>query len=144
MTIQTVKQDILQLDRNQFAIAHCISGDFTLGAGLAKKINEQFDMSNKLKNKYSIHNGDRVALYMDGFFNLVTKDCYKDKATYDGLREALNDLKINLFYFDSKKLAIPRLGCGKDRLDWNVVEAIIHECFDNMDIEIFVCTLSEI
>ncbi len=141
MTIRTVTQDILQLDRNQFAVAHCISGDFTLGAGLAKKINEQFDMSNKLKNKYQIQNGDRVALYMDGFFNLVTKDCYKDKATYDGLREALKDLKINLYYFGISQLAIPRLGCGKDKLDWNVVEEIIKECFFDMKIDIFVCTL---
>lgn len=141
MTIKTIKQDILQLDRNQFAIAHCISGDFTLGAGLAKKINEQFDMAAKLSEKYSIKNGDRVALYENGFFNLVIKDCYKDKATYDGLRTALKDLKINLFYFGLTKLAIPRLGCGKDKLDWNVVEAIINECFNDMNIEIFVCTL---
>lgn len=141
MTIKKVKQDILALDRNEYFIAHCISGDFTLGAGLAKKINEKFDMSRKLSEKFTFKPGQRVALYVDGFFNLVTKDSYKDKATYEGLRECLLDMKINLYYFGAKKLAIPRLGCGKDKLEWNVVEAIINECFDNMDIDIYVCVL---
>lgn len=135
------KLDILTIDRTKCAVAHCISGDFSLGAGLAKKINEQFDMSQKLMDKYTFTPGDRTALYIDGFFNLVTKDYYKDKATYDGLKACLTDLKKNMYYMGINKLAIPRLGCGKDKLDWNVVKALIEECFDGMDIDIYVCVL---
>lgn len=141
MNISIINKDILSLDMNEYVIAHCISGDFTLGAGLAKKINEKYDMSNKLKEKFQYHPGQYGAYFIDGIFNLVTKDTYKDSATYEGLRKCLEDMKINLYYLDIKKIAIPKLGCGKDKLEWNVVECLLHEVFDDMDISIEVCVL---
>lgn len=35
-------------------------------------------------------------------------------------------------------LAIPKLGCGLDRLNWERVASIIREIFFDMDINIFV------
>ena len=141
MTISIVNKDILQIDMNKYMIAHCISGDFTLGAGLAKKINEKYDMCNKLKDRFQYENGKYGAYLIDGIFNLVTKDTYKDKSTYDGLKKALEDMKVNLYYLNIKNIAIPKLGCGKDKLEWNVVEGMLHDVFDDMDINIEVCVL---
>lgn len=141
MILNIVKQDILKLDMDKYFIAHCISGDFTLGAGLAKKINDKYDMSNKLKNQFTYVNGNYCSYLIDRVFNLVTKNVYQDKATYDALRMALEDMKLNLYYMDVKKIAIPKIGCGKDKLDWNVVEALLEEVFDDCDIEIEVCVL---
>ncbi len=36
------------------------------------------------------------------------------------------------------KLAIPKIGCGLDRLQWNVVEPIIKGVFSDLNIEIIV------
>lgn len=126
---------------NEYFIAHCISGDFTLGAGLAKKINDKYNMRDKLKDRFNYENGKYCSYLIDNIFNLVTKDSYKEKATYTGLRMSLEDMKLNLYYLNIKKIVIPKLGCGKDKLEWNVVEAMLHEIFDDLDLEIKVCVL---
>lgn len=39
-----------------------------------------------------------------------------------------------------KKLAMPQIGCGLDRMDWNnVKEMILHIFQDIQDLEILVC-----
>ena len=141
MKMITKKCDILSLDSKEFYIAHGVSGDFTLGAGLAKKINDKYDMTKKLEENYIFESGKYGAYLIDNVFNLVLKDTYKDRATYNGLQSALDDLKLSLHYMNVKRIAIPRIGCGKDKLDWNIVQAMFHDTFKDMDIEIIVCEL---
>jgi O-acetyl-ADP-ribose deacetylase (regulator of RNase III) len=40
-----------------------------------------------------------------------------------------------------KKLAMPRIGCGLDRLDWNKVRDMIKEIFKDMKVELTIYTL---
>ena len=40
-----------------------------------------------------------------------------------------------------KKLVIPKIGCGLDRLSWDKVEPMVQEIFKDLDIEIVVCYL---
>ena len=40
-----------------------------------------------------------------------------------------------------KKLAMPKIGCGLDRLDWNKAESMILNIFNECDIEIVICYL---
>lgn len=40
---------------------------------------------------------------------------------------------------DIKKVAMPVIGCGLDRLNWNKVSEIIKKMFGDVDIEILVC-----
>ena len=37
------------------------------------------------------------------------------------------------------KIAMPIIGCGLDRLEWNKVSQIIQDLFCDIDIEILVC-----
>jgi hypothetical protein len=37
-------------------------------------------------------------------------------------------------------LALPRICCGCDNMDWNVIRQCIYECFDNSGINIYICT----
>lgn len=41
----------------------------------------------------------------------------------------------------SLKLAMPKIGCGIDRLDWDKVQEIIKDVFRNTDVEILICEL---
>jgi len=44
--------------------------------------------------------------------------------------------------YECKKLAIPLIGAGLGKLDWNESSQFIQQVFsDNMDIEILVCIL---
>ena len=37
------------------------------------------------------------------------------------------------------KIAMPKIGCGLDRLKWEDVEQMLHNVFDSRDVEILVC-----
>lgn len=130
--------NILEVPQGYY-IAHCISGDFSLGAGLAKAINENYNMAEKL-NFFYIHSFNCwKALLVDNVFNLVVKNEIAEKASYDSLKTTLYDMEKQMKYLKINKLAIPKLGCGKEGLVWTQVEKIIKEVFDTYsDLEILV------
>lgn len=141
MTITTEKKDLFTMPHGYY-LAHCISADFALGAGIAKVFDKEYNMRFKLfKNypNYAFRGGD--AILIDDVFNLVTKAKCFQKPTYESLREALEMMKEQIDFMSITKLAIPKLGCGLDRLEWSKVYDIICEVFDDMDIEIVVCEL---
>ena len=132
-----------------YYLAHCISADFGMGKGIAVEFNYRFDMKNKLKSKYpnflsdyqKYHYGG-MALIEDRVINLITKERYWQKPTYETLRNALKVARFRIPH-DCKKIAMPAIGTGLDRLSWNRVSEIIKDVFDDTDIEILVCFLEE-
>lgn len=141
MTITTEKRDLFTMPQGYY-LAHCISSDFALGAGIAKTFDSVYNMRFKLfKNypDYKYNGGD--ALLIVNVFNLVTKDKYWHKPTYDSLREALEMTKEQMNFVGATKLAMPKIGCGLDKLSWNQVYDIICEVFEDTDIEIVICEL---
>jgi hypothetical protein len=125
-----------------YYLAHCISADFALGAGIAKAFDSVYNMRFKLFRQYpdyEYQGGD--ALLIDNTFNLVTKQKCWHKPTYDSLREALEMMKEQLDFLGATKLAIPMLGCGLDKLQWAQVEDIIKDVFSDTDVDIVVCVL---
>ena len=128
-------------------LAHCISADFALGAGIAKQIDETFNMKemlNLLWGKISPMNGTWEApccLPCGNVFNLVTKDRYFHKPTLDSLRTALEEMNDYVVEMGVTKLAMPKIGCGLDRLNWDDVSAMIQEIFADTDVEIMVCSI---
>lgn len=141
MTITTVKRDLFTMPQGYY-LAHCISSDFALGAGIAKTFDSVYNMRFKLfKNypDYKYNGGD--ALLIANVFNLVTKDKYWHKPTYNSLREALEMMKEQMDFVGATKLAMPKIGCGLDKLSWNQVYDIICEVFEDTDIEIVICEL---
>lgn len=128
-------------------LAHCISADFALGAGIAKQIDETFNMKemlNLLWGKISPMNGTWEApccLPCGNVFNLVTKDRYFHKPTLDSLRTALEEMNDYVVEMGVTKLAMPKIGCGLDRLNWDDVSAMIQEIFADTEVEIMVCSI---
>lgn len=129
-----------------YYLAHCISGDFALGAGIAKKFDEVYNMRFKLYRDYPIADGEKYgyvgeALLVDNVFNLVTKARCFHKPTYDYLYETLVDMREQCESLDITKLAMPRIGAGLDKLDWDKVMDVINDVFEDSDIEIVVYVL---
>ena len=141
MTITTEKKDLFTMPQGYY-LAHCISADFALGAGIAKTFDSVYNMRFKLfrnYDNYEYHGGD--ALLIDNVFNLVTKQKYWHKPTYDSVRESLEMMKEQLDFVGATKLAMPKIAAGLDRLNWIRVYEIIFEVFEDMDIEIVICEL---
>ena len=130
----------------KYYLVHCISADFGMGKGIVIEFNKRFDMKRKLQSKYPNyidkwnHNNCRGDCILEGrVLNLVTKERYFHKPTYESMENALSEMKSICRRHDIKKIATPIIGCGLDRLQWNKVSAIVREVFKDMDIEILVC-----
>ena len=121
-----------------YYLAHCISGDFGMGAGIAVQFNKHYNMKNKLETRHGESLEPR-AILVDNVFNLVTKRHYWEKPTYANLQIALQNMKGQIKILEITKLAIPQIGCGIDGLDWEKVRGIIIDVFHDIDIEILVC-----
>ncbi|MCA1021550.1 macro domain-containing protein [Halobacillus litoralis] len=138
---------LVEYKRNLFTapedwyFAHCISRDAAMGAGIAKEFVKQFPELKQLRkgHQYNEHVGG--CMLIDRVFNLITKERYFDKPTYASLEQSLCSLKLLMQSNNVKRLAIPKIGCGLDRLEWNKVKAIIEEVFKDLDVKIVVCYL---
>lgn len=124
--------------------AHCISRDYALGAGIAVEFDKRYDMRNRLLKlaKEKPETLDEKYIEVENVFNLITKEKYWQKPSYKSLEESLLEMKEKLSKNKNiKKLVIPKIGCGLDRLSWDKVEPMVQEIFKDLDIEIVVCYL---
>lgn len=130
--------DLFKMD-NSYYLCHCISADFRLGKGIAVEFDRRYNMRKKLMDKFTVNGVYPRAVLIDNVFNLVTKDKYWNKPTYSTLQGALEDMRNQIQVLQVKKLAMPCIGSGLDRLEWVKVRRMIKEIFNNVDIEIVVC-----
>jgi len=134
-------------------------------AGLNLQFRCKFGHVDELKRQ-NRHTGNVAVLEQDGryIYNLITKERSHEKCTYTALYYALLAMREHMvrrisfkdirdhskshlnFLFQREhgvtKLAIPRLGCGIDRLDWLRVRSLLDLVFaeDNVDIIAFFYT----
>lgn len=124
--------------------AHCISRDYALGAGIAVEFDKRYDMRNRLLKlaEEKPETLDEKCIEVENVFNLITKEKYWEKPSYNSLEESLLEMKEKLSKNKNiKKLVMPKIGCGLDRLSWDKVEPMVQEIFKDLDIEIVVCYL---
>lgn len=142
MVIEEKRMNLFEVPED-FVFAHCISADFALGAGIAIEFNKRFDMKKKLKENFQGAQLDWIgdALRIDNVYNLVTKFRYYQKPTYYTLSCSVESLKLQMELAGEHKLAIPKIGCGLDKLSWGKVKRIIEETFNETDVHIIVCYL---
>ena len=140
MELKYIKGDLFTA---KSALAHCISSDFALGAGIAKMFAAKGVKSELLykyeRNKWNGHgyclvtNTNSMKVY-----NLVTKQNYWMKPSYCTLREALQSMKDQM---TETEIAMPLIGCGLDRLQWPEVEKLIKDVFGDTNTNITIYQL---
>lgn len=148
-----LKCDLFSLPK-EYMLAHCISADYALGASIAKAFRDNLKVKDallKLNNKNCWNGKGRCEIVMVQnascetvyVANLITKCRYFQKPTYESLEESLVDLKQKLSHDfpEVRKIGMPLIGCGLDRLHWEKVSEIIIQIFENTDLEITVCRL---
>lgn len=153
MTITEVKQDLFTVPKD-YTLVHCVSADFAMGAGIAKEFTKRGVKDYLLTDSITlIPEKERVGTCVVSFetgwvaeFNLITKEKYWHKPTYDTLRKSLLSAKEVIVSLDDRygelvKLAMPKIGCGLDKLSWDKVKAIIEEVFADTNIEILMCSI---
>ena len=133
---------------DDYYLAHCISEDFALGAGIAVEFNKRFDMKRKLNEEFpdftDYMNHYRLqgeCILIDRVLNLVTKQKYYHKPTYKSMKQALQMMKRVCKANNITKITMPLIGSGLDKLQWDKVSKIIQNVFSDTDIEILICKL---
>ncbi|KAK4874987.1 hypothetical protein RN001_011409 [Aquatica leii] len=79
-------------------------------------------------------------------FGVTTKEqqdlfqTQKDYPLYKDLWRTLWSLKREMEFHHVKKLAVPKLGCGLDQLNWRTVRNMLEVVFRGTGIQVLVCT----
>ncbi|MEF2245823.1 macro domain-containing protein [Paenibacillus sp. IITD108] len=140
MELVEIKRDLFTMP-DEYCLAHCISADAKMGAGIAVLFRKKFKLSSlqekALRNELEVGKCYKV----DRIINLITKSKYWHKPTYETLTAAVSSMKEICISESISKLAMPEIGCGLDKLQWGRVKEILKEEFKQLPIEIIVCRL---
>ena len=145
------KPKVPLIDIEECYLVHCISSDFALGAGIAKEFRKR-GCVDELVKRYPRNswNGEGYCVQTPirgfaGAYHLVTKQVYWHKPSYMTIRDSLKMLHFYVNYLlmnnDHVIIAMPKIGCGLDKLKWHKVKPMIEEEFKNVDIDILVCSI---
>lgn len=143
--IRIIKGDLFDVSK-EYALAHCISSDFAVGAGIAKIFDEKFKLKTFL-NSHCVNNKGLYPIVVETklknrmIFNLVTKNKYWHKPTLKNLSCTLEELKFKMDYFGIAKVAMPKIGCGLDRLKWDDVYEVLNNLFKDVKYDIVIYEL---
>ncbi|XP_035501371.1 ADP-ribose glycohydrolase OARD1 [Scophthalmus maximus] len=124
------------------ALAHCISEDCRMGAGIALVFRQRFRGEEELKEQKKL-TGQCAVLKRDRRFvyYLITKKKARHKPTYDSLTLSLEDMRSHCVKNGVTRISMPRIGCGLDRLDWTRVCEILEQVFRHTHVCITVYSL---
>ena len=131
--------DLFTKPHSDVSLAHCVSRDLKMGAGIAKIFREKFGRIRELEGaKADIGEIAVLKLGPRFVYNLITKAKYHGKPTYESLRKTLVAMKNHAIKHQVKNIAMPKIGCGLDKLDWNAVRTMIKNVFLETSIKIDV------
>lgn len=77
-------------------------------------------------------------------YYLVTKQNSSGKPTLRTLFASLLKMRQHIEQNKVKKLAMPRIGCGLDRLEWSEVKPMLEYIFQDVDVKIVVCNFQQV
>jgi len=130
--------DLFQVNEN-VSLAHCVSTDMEMSKGIAVEFKKRFSRVDELLSHhprigkcYYLFEKQRIIFY------LVTKPKYYHKPSYRSLEESLRNLRDLCERFNISELAMPKIGCGLDQLDWGITSRIIDQVFENSSIKLTV------
>lgn len=141
--LQEIQGDLFSCDAS-YSLAHCVSEDLKMGKGIAVAFREKFGCVEALKAQG--RGTGSVAILKDEengrfVYYLITKSRYYHRPTYDSLRASLVAMRDHAIANGVNTIAMPRIGCGLDKLKWTQVKAMINEIFTeehNIAIKVFI------
>jgi O-acetyl-ADP-ribose deacetylase (regulator of RNase III) len=163
MPIEEIKGDLFE-NTDEISLAHCVSADMKMGKGIAVLFRNRFGNIDRLldlrkkpedvailyESKEGTINGvDVDAISEDKLveikgnanryiFNLITKKKYWDKPTLKSMKNTLVKLYEICKILDVEEIAMPRIGCGLDLLDWADVSKLIDDIFVDVDVRVYI------
>lgn len=144
MLITYALESLFDCSQTQWAYAHCVGADLTMGAGIAVMFKRKFGKVAILRRQ-NPKTGKTIFLN-SGFPNtpicyLVTKEFSNSKPTLHNIEKTLINFKELCLQHKVTHVAMPTICCGIDGCIWSDIEALLQKIFKDTDITFKVCYL---
>lgn len=127
------------------SLAHCVSADLKMSRGIALQFRRRFGQIQELQQQQkSVEDVAYIQVEERMIFYLITKKTKRGKPTYQTLFNCLRKLKTICEENEIIKLACPRLACGLDELQWEVVHKMLRFIFKDSSIYVTVYSKVEL
>lgn len=143
MKFEEKVMDILEVP-NKYFIVHASSCDLDMSSGLAKILNNSYDLVDGIKRKINWNENYAHELLGDSIlfnkvYTLFVKEDSYDKVTSENLKSAILTLRDMVEDEGVHFLAFPTICCGNMGMKWSEVKNIIKSTFYDTDVEILIC-----
>ena len=143
MKFEEKVMDILEVP-NKYFIVHASSCDLDMSTGLAKILDNSYDLVDGIKRKINWNANYSHELLGDSIlfnkvYTLFVKEKSYDKVTSENLKSAILNLRDMVEDEGVHFLAFPTICCGNMGMKWSEVKNIIKSAFYDTDIEILIC-----
>ena len=127
------------------SIAHCVSADFNMSAGIARHSKPKFPTKypSNLDHSYTPLWPLWLPETRRYLYHLVTKQKYFNKPTYSALRASLERMRTHAENNGISRISMPCIGTGLDQLDWDKVKLLIQETFRTSPVQVYILPDSE-
>lgn len=136
--IKYIKGDLFT---SKNSLAHCISKDLVMGAGIAVIFSRKW--GDEIRDEDIYRNtpiGECLTVEVENsryVFNLITKKyCYL-KPNILAVEKAIIDMFKDAKALGIKVISMPKIGCGLDKLQWGNVSELIEKYQGNIDVEVY-------
>lgn len=137
----------------EYVIAHCISVDCAMGAGVVVPICKKHVGLKPSCKEYVRKNPNALGFayrYEDDLgvvYNMFSKQNVSEHAGYlisyeqylSQLKRCLESIRLQMQLNHENYLAMPLIGCGLDRCKWDDVKEIILDVFKRTNVTIKIC-----
>lgn len=124
----------------EYSLAHCVAVDLRMSAGIAVSFRRKFGRVHELQRQNAKVGG--IAVLMNGpqryIYYLTTKKLSSQKPKINDLLKSLLAMRAHMKKNGVTKMAMPKIGCGLDRLEWKEVFHLLHRVFSRLPVEIVV------
>ena len=143
MKFEEKVMDILEVP-NKYFIVHASSCDLDMSSGLAKILDNSYDLVDGIKRKINWNENYSHELLGDSIlfnkvYTLFVKENSYDKVTSENLKSAILTLRDMVEDEGVHFLAFPTICCGNMGMKWSEVKNIIKSTFYDTDVEILIC-----
>lgn len=144
------KQDVTRVTDG--VIAHCISRDCAMGAGVVIPICRRHPTlkatCRRVRDNGTLAVGQAFRFEDETgvVYNLISKEKVRDNATtlpsgqyYHQLQTCLIQLRDQMVEHQETTLYLPKIGSGLDKGDWAIISRLIQTVFNPTAIDVVVC-----
>ena len=118
-----------------YNIAHCIPADFTVYGVTAQRIDDVYDLVDLIKHDYmdwEVRPDVGDVNYLKNVFTLFATPKKYARPSMEDLRKCVANLAQECVDLGIMHLAMPRIGCGHNKLKWDEVKDMICEEFEKV------------